>query len=65
MENLQELVGKRVRLVSINDPYTRLEPGTEGTVVFVDSLGTVHVDWKDGSRLGIVPAYGDRYEVID
>jgi hypothetical protein len=27
-------------------------PGTEGTVTFVDDLGTVHVDWDSGSKLG-------------
>lgn len=48
-------VGDRVELLAMNDPYTRLRPGTQGTVTFVDSLGTVHVKWDDGSQLGLVP----------
>lgn len=56
--------GARVRLLTCNDPYTRLERGQEGTVTHVDSLGTVHIAWDDGSTLGLVPAAGDRYKVI-
>lgn len=53
----------RVRLVSHEDVHSSLLPGTEGTVSFVDSLGTVHVDWDDGSRLGLIPGV-DRFEVL-
>jgi hypothetical protein len=49
------LAGRRVRLIRSGDPHTRLEPGTEGTVDLVDSLGTVHVTWDDGHSLGLVP----------
>jgi hypothetical protein len=47
-------VGKRVQLVRCDDPWTRLEPGEKGTITFVDSLGTVHVRWDNGSTLGMV-----------
>jgi hypothetical protein len=56
--------GDRVRLVSTTDIRTRLQPGTEGTVTFIDAVGTVHVAWDDGSTLGMVHAAGDRFEVI-
>jgi hypothetical protein len=46
--------GKRVELVSMEDPYTRLKPGDRGTVSFIDDTGTVFVDWDSGSRLGVV-----------
>ena len=47
--------GTRVELVSMNDPYnTRLKPGDQGTVAFVDDLATVFVDWDCGSGLGVV-----------
>ena len=50
--------GTRVELVSMNDPYNRkLKPGDQGTVAFVDDLGTIFVDWDCGSGLGI--AYGE------
>ena len=47
--------GTRVELVSMNDPFnTKLIPGCQGTVVSVDSIGTIHVAWDCGSSLGIV-----------
>jgi len=58
------LVGRRVRLIRCSDPYTRLTPGVEGTVTFVDDFGTVHVDWDDGSRLGLVEEAGDAWQII-
>ena len=49
--------GCRVELVCMNDPYTRLKPGDQGEVAFVDDIGTVHVHWDNGSSLGV--AYGE------
>lgn len=50
--------GTRVELVSMNDPYNhRLAPGSKGTVICVDDIGTIHVAWDCGSSLGI--AYGE------
>ena len=51
-------VGTRVKLVKMDDPYnTVLHPGEMGTVIFVDDIGTIHVEWDCGSSLGIV--YGE------
>lgn len=47
--------GTRVKLIYMDDPQAP-PIGTEGTVVGVDSLGTIHVTWDTGSTLGI--AYG-------
>ena len=47
--------GQRVRLVYTSDPYSDLPAGSEGTVQFVDDLGTVHVAWDSGSTLGLIP----------
>lgn len=49
--------GCRVELVCMNDPYTRLKPGNQGEVAFVDDIGTIHVNWDNGSSLGV--AYGE------
>ncbi len=46
--------GCQVKLVSMDDPYTRLKPGDTGTVRFTDDAGTVFVSWDKGSSLGIV-----------
>lgn len=45
----------RVELVSCSDSYTTVTPGTQGTVMLVDSLGTVHVKWDTGQVLGLIP----------
>ncbi len=47
--------GSRVQLVSLNDPYSKLTPGECGVLRLIDDLGTYHVDWDSGSRLGLVP----------
>ena len=49
--------GCRVELVSMDAPYARLKPGDQGTVSAVDDIGTVHIDWDNGSGLGA--AYGE------
>lgn len=49
--------GTRIELVSMNDPYTKLVPGDQGTVELVDDIGTIHVRWDCGSGLGV--AYGE------
>ncbi len=49
--------GTRVELVYMNDPYSKLKPGDQGTVNFVDDAGTVHINWDCGSTLGA--AYGE------
>lgn len=46
--------GCRVELISMNDPYTTLLPGSPGTVEFVDDTATVFVAWDCGSHLGAV-----------
>lgn len=60
----RSLEGRRVRLVRCMDPYTNLPSGTEGTVVFTDSVGTLHVKWDTGSNLGLCADDGDRWEVL-
>ena len=47
--------GIRVELLQMDDPYNRkLVPGCQGTVRWVDDMGTIHVDWDCGSSLGVV-----------
>ena len=54
-------VGCRVALVRTSDPYTTLVPGELGTVDFLDSIGTIFVNWDNGSTLGM--AFGEDYVV--
>lgn len=56
--------GTRVALVRMDDPYSKLRPGDQGTVSCVDDTGTVFVNWDCGSSLGAV--YGvDEIRKID
>lgn len=65
MKTKEILVGKRVRLISVNDPYTKLKYGDEGVVTNIDCMGTVFVKWDNGSHLGLVEEAGDRFMVVD
>lgn len=47
--------GDRVELIKCTDQYTKIEPGTQGTVILIDDPGTLHVRWDDGHQLGLVP----------
>ena len=46
--------GTRIELIHMDDaqapPY-----GTEGTVSHVDDIGSIHVDWDNGSGLAVIP----------
>lgn len=48
--------GKRVELVKMEDPQAP-PLKTHGTVRYVDDIGTIHVEWDNGSSLGVV--FGD------
>jgi hypothetical protein len=62
-ENKDELKGKRIKLIHMADDPDPIEPGTEGTVVFVDDIGQLHVDWDNGRTLAVVPEV-DEYQII-
>lgn len=46
------LPGTKVKLLCMDDPQA--PPfGTKGIVRCVDAIGTIHVDWENGSTLGV------------
>lgn len=49
--------GTRVKLLHMNDPYSKLQHGDLGTVISVDDIGTIHVSWDKGGSLGV--AFGE------
>ncbi len=55
--------GMRVKLKEMKDPYTNLKEGDEGTIEFVDDIGTIFVNWDNGSGLGLVIGE-DEFEVL-
>ena len=48
--------GSRVRLVTMEDPFAP-PTGTLGTVTGVDDIGSILVNWDNGSGLNVV--YGE------
>ena len=56
--------GDRVRLIYMNDPYSDPGEGATGTVDCIDDIGTIHVLWDCGSRLGLIPGV-DRWVMIE
>lgn len=56
--------GTRIRLIQMNDMYATLPDGLEGTVDYVDDVGTIHMLWDNGSSLGLIPGE-DAFTVIE
>jgi hypothetical protein len=60
--------GDRVRLIRYSLKNTKYDdnltvpPGTEGTIRFIDDAGTLHVEWDNGSRLGLLA--DDEWEYV-
>lgn len=45
--------GERVKLINMDDPYSKLQNGDEGTITDVDDIGQIHVNWDNGSSLAL------------
>lgn len=46
--------GADVELVHMEDPYRVMPVGLKGKVDCVDGIGTIHVNWENGSSLGVI-----------
>lgn len=55
--------GCRVECLDCADRYAPLPRGAQGTAQFVDDAGTLHVDWDNGARLGLIPGV-DHYRIV-
>lgn len=55
--------GTCIELIYMDDPYAKLPPRTPGVVEIVDDIGTIHVNWDNGSTLGLVPGI-DRFRKV-
>lgn len=56
-------VGTRVRLIEMRDDPFPVPSGTEGTVEYIDDIGTIHCRWDNGSGLGLVVGV-DSFSII-
>lgn len=68
--NLEHLVGKRIELVHMDDPYTTLKPGDLGTIESIDKVDLpprpfiqVWVKFDNGSHIALL--YGeDKFNIL-
>lgn len=55
--------GTRVELIQMgNDPHP-IPAGTKGTVVYVDDMGDIQIDWDNERTLSLIPGE-DTFKVI-
>lgn len=55
--------GTRIELIEMDDKQAP-PPGTKGTVLGVDDVGTIHIHWDNGSSLGAI--YGvDLLKIVE
>lgn len=47
--------GTRLELLSMEDPWSPISPGTRGTVQLVDDQAQIHMSWDNGRSLALVP----------
>lgn len=59
----KNLEGKRLRLVKCKDASSSAQPGSMGRVRLVEA-DLVHVDFEDGSTLGLSWDAGDRWSIL-
>lgn len=60
---MNELIGKRVELISMNDDPNPIETGTEGTIYHVGG-GVINVKWDNGRSLGLIVGE-DEYKILN
>lgn len=60
----KNLIGQRIQLIRVTDPFTKLVSGDKGTVNFVDDMGTIFVKWDNGSSLGLNNEFGDMWVIL-
>lgn len=57
--------GTRVELDRMGDDPDPVPNGTKGTVVTVDDIGTVHVNFDNGRSLGICPDVDSFHKITE
>lgn len=55
--------GTIVELIEMDDKYNKIPKGTKGKVTHIDDIGTIHVNWDNGSTLGLIKDV-DKFNVV-
>ena len=56
--------GTRIELICMNDPWSPVESGMRGTVVWVDAIGNIQVAWDNGRGLALIPGI-DAFKIVE
>ena len=59
----QDLIGKRIKLITMFDDPHPIESGTMGTISHIGG-DVMNVTWDNGRNLGVVIGV-DKYEILD
>ncbi len=59
----EEIIGKRIRLISMDNDPNPIESGSVGTIYHIGG-GEINVRWDNGRTLGVVEGE-DLYEIFD
>ena len=62
MDN-KNLIGKRIKLISMVNEQHPVESGTEGTITSV-GFDVIRVQWDNGRRLGVIVGE-DIYQILE
>lgn len=57
-------IGTKIKLIKMYDLLSTIPSGTAGVIESVDDRGTLHINWDNGSTLGLVIGT-DEFEVIE
>ena len=66
VEQIREMypIGTVIELTAdMDDKYAPIAKGTQGEIVSIDDVGTLHMKWQNGRSLGVVPCE-DSFKVI-
>lgn len=66
VEQIKEMypIGTVIELTAdMDDKYAPIAKGTQGEIVNIDDMGTLHMKWQNGRSLGVVP-FEDSFMVI-
>ena len=63
MLNGQNIDGKRIKMIHMDDPDP-IQPGEMGTVIKLDGAGQIQVKWDNGRNLSVIPEE-DKFEILE